>query len=229
MSVPVAGLRWAFVLGLGLSLSACWRPGSVRSVEAWLTAYQNGDAAEVEAHTAEGDRALLRQGLAQGEFSSSSTVALALPPRPIDFEILELEKIDNSGPVARHIVATRLRVKNPLPFSSEKIGQQLENFPRTRPRRRRFLVLEESPGQWRVKLDLQRVLARSRHALAFQDALFRGDYQKAQTLIDAVPGPPDDGNALSKQDRLRESMEADLLKKQKADKKGDTQPIDRGK
>ena len=129
--------------------------------------------------------------------SATSSLALALPPRPIGHELLEIE----SKSAGRHVVLTRISMKNPLPFMSEKVGQRLP-IPKTRTRRRRFLSVRQANGEWGVQLDLEQVMKRTDFVRRFQRAVGRGDFTHAEALLEQVPSPPDEANAQSKKDRL---------------------------
>ena len=150
-------------------------------------------------NTVVADRALVREAMAAP--SSTSSLALALPPRPLSHELLEIE----SKAPGRHVVLTRIEMKNPLPFMSERVGQRLE-IPKTRNRRRRFLSVRSTEGRWGVQLDLAQVVKRTEFVRRFQAMVASGDLTAAEAMLEAVPAPPDEANALSKKDRLADTL-----------------------
>ncbi len=192
-----------------VGLIACQPPPSVQAVDRWLTAYADGDVDAMVANTAPADRALVRQAMASP--STTSSLALALPPRPLSHELIEIE----SKAPGRHVVLTRVEMKNPLPFMSERVGQRLE-IPKTRNRRRRFLSVQASDGPWGVQLDLAQVIKRTAFVRRFQAAVASGDLKGAEAMLDNVPAPPDEANALSKKDRLADTLRQSLKEAAKA-------------
>lgn len=192
-------------VGLGLTAtlicSGCM-PEPVRTVDVWLEAYAADDRARLLEHTVEADRSLLERGLVALETASTSTFALAVPPRPLEHEILDV--VDKSD--GREVIEVMLTLPNPLASTAERVGQNLP-LPETRPLRRRFLSVLES-GQWRVKLDLSAVLQRTELASNALDAIANGDWPRASELLDPadLPPPPDDGNGLADEDRLLEDL-----------------------
>ena len=205
-SIYITGrtLVWLSLVGAG----ACSPPPSVRAVDEWLSAYAEGDIDRMVENTTPADRARVRSAMAALERSATSSLALTLPPRPLSHELVEIEKKSDNG--RRHVVLCRVTYKNPLPYMSEKVGQDLP-IPKTRTRRRRFLSVRQD-GRWGVKLDLDRVVRRADFVERFQTALRRRDYSAAEAMLQAVPAPPDEANAQRTKDRLattlREQFEA---------------------
>lgn len=188
---------------------ACSPPPSVRAVDQWLSAYAAGDVETMIANTTPADRALVREAMAAAARSKTSSLALALPPQPIRHELLEIEKKSADG--RRQVVLCRVTTKNPLPYMSERVGQPLD-IPKTRTRRRRFLSIRGDDGQWGLKLDLERVIARTAFVERFRATLARRDYVAAERLLDEIPAPPDEANAQRRADRLRASLREALAK-----------------
>lgn len=180
---------------------ACSPPPSVQTVDTWLTAYAQGDVETMVAQTWSGDRDLVRTAMAELELSSTTTLAMALPPRPTKHELVELE---HKAP-GRHTVLTVITMKNPLAFVAKKVGQDLPGVPETRPERRRFLAVQEGET-WGVKLDLSAALARVQFVRDFERALKAQDLPTAQVMLQEVPAPPDEANALTKRDRLKDTL-----------------------
>ena len=184
--------------------AACQPPSSVQAVDRWLTAYAAADVETMVAHTAADDREYVRRAMTTD--SKTSSLALALPPPPLSHEILEIERKD--GPT-RHVVLCRVKMKNPLPYMSEKVGQDLK-IPKTRTRRRRFLSVRGPDGRWGVKLDLRQVLARTRFVRDFREALRQRNFVHAEAMLTSVPASPDEANVQSSKDRLAATLAADL-------------------
>ena len=201
---PRTGRRAAVVTAVVMGGAVgCQPPPSVQAVDSWLTAYAAGDVDGMVEHTVSKDRALVRQAMA--ETSITSSLALVLPPRPMSHELMEIE----SKAPDRHVVLTKVTTKNPLPFMSERVGQDL-NIPKTRTRFRRFLSVRGSQGPWQVQLDLPQVLERTRFVRRFQNAVARGAFEEAKKMLEAIPRPPDEANAQSKKDRLEQTLTAAL-------------------
>ena len=181
-------------LALVLGVVGCEPPPSVRAVDQWLTAYAQGDVETMVAHTSPADRDWVRTAM---RAIDTASVAHILPPRPLSHELLEIEK---KAP-GRHTVLCRVKTKNPLPYMSERVGQALA-IPKVRNRRRRFLSVQGADGQWGVKLDLDRVVARAAFVERFDRRLALRDFSQAEAMLDRVPAPPDEANAQSGRDRL---------------------------
>lgn len=192
--------RWTLPL---LLLGAACMPPPVETVDAWLDAYAAGDDARVLALTVEADRPLLERALAALETAPTSTLALSLPPRPVEHEIVEIAKKADG----RQVIATRLDVKNPLPSASRRIGQELPGVPETRTLRRGFLAVGAG-DRWRVKLDLERVVTRAELAAEVLGLIATGRLDAAEARLGgAFPPPPDDGDHQSSADRLVAELE----------------------
>lgn len=198
-----ADLAFALVLGVGLSLSAC-RPASVEAVHGWLTAYGAEDVDAMVAHTWSGDRDLVRDAMAA---TRTSTLGMALPPRPLAFELIEIE---DKAP-GRHTVLARVEMKNPLAYVAEKVGQDLPDVPKRRPEQRRFLSVQEGET-WGVKLDLAAAVRRVEFAAEVQRLIDRRRFDEAEARLKDVPPPPDEANALKRSDRLSETLQARLAR-----------------
>ena len=191
---------------MGMVATGCMPP-SVEAVDGWLSGYAAGDAERVARHTHPSDRALVREALAQLERSPTGTLALALPARPLGHEIVEIEAKDEAA--GRHVVLALVTTKNPLPFASERVGQILEDFPKTRTHRRRFLAVRDG-ASWGVKLDLARVAARAERAAAVQEALGRGAREAGARRREVVPAPPAHPHAPRGEDRLAKTLREEL-------------------
>ena len=179
-------------------------PPPVRSLDDWLKAYAQGDRASMVLLTHHRDQELVAQAL---EASPTSTLALALPPRPVSHEIDEIVERSEH----RYVVSVQLTVKNPLPFASKRIGQALSGIPKTRRLRRRFLVTQVD-GNWGVKLDLENVLIRARFASHLLELLAAGRLEEAEAQLAAgVPPPPDDGGRRA-EDRLISEIRSRIAK-----------------
>lgn len=182
-------------------------PPPVRALDTWLSAYALGDREKLVERTSTSDQALLAKGLAEAAKDPTGTLALALPPRPLDHSILEVVK-KGAG---RQVISARLVLPNPLPSASERVGQPLPGVPETRPLRRRFLVIEEAEA-WVVKLDLERVVERSRIATEVLGLIAEGRLAEAdRRLLEGVPAPPDDGESGPAQDRLLDELRRRIL------------------
>jgi len=198
-----------------VALTACEPPGSVQSVQGWLDAYIVSDVEGMVSHTWFADQSLLRDALS----TKTSSLALFLPPQPLSYELLEIEKKSADG--NRHVVLCRVTMKNPLAFMSEKVGQKLD-IPKTRTRRRRFLSVRGPDGHWGVKLDLPRVLARTRFIHRFERALRARRFDTAERLLENVPPPPDEANAQQSKDRLRKKLQTQLAAARHVQNKAET-------
>lgn len=208
-------------LAFGLVLGGC-RPPSVEAVHQWLDAYAVDDHPRMLAHTWSGDRALLEQALVDLGTNPTSTLAMALPSRPVEFELVEIE---HKAP-GRHTVLTRIEMKNPLAYTAKKVGQDLPGVPKTRPERRRFLSVQEGEG-WGVKLDLAAAVARVDFVAKFERAARARDLSAAEAMLAEVPTPPDEANALRTRDRMKEALAARLeeVKAKRAKKAADAAPF----
>ena len=188
-----------------LMLAAGCKPPSVAAVDQWLDAYAQDDAERMVAHTWSRDRALVGDALVALRTAPTSTLALALPPRPVSYELLEIEDKEPG----RHVVLTNIVMKNPLAYASERVGHVLPDVPKTRPEQRRFLAVEEGE-RWGVKLDLAAAVARVDFVAAFERRLAARDLAGAAAMLEAVPTPPDEANALRSHDRLAEALQERL-------------------
>ncbi len=198
-------MRWA--AASLLACVACSPPDSVKVVDGWLTGYRDLDVEAVVANTWAGDKALVRKSVEAVKNEPRSGPALALPPLPLSFEIIEIEKKPAPD---RHIILTKVKMKNPLPYEAEKVGQDLGDFPRTRSQRRRFLSVRDG-DDWGVKLDLAAVMKRSAFVDAFTAHLESRRFEDAERMLSAVPPLPDEANVHPK-DRLIPTLEAELKK-----------------
>lgn len=186
-------------------------PDSVQAVDAWLKGMETEDPEAVVRWSHPADQPLVKRGLAdRAGDDPTSLAALALPPKPLEHFFVKIERKSRDG--TRHVVLTELTLKNPLPYASKRVGQELEGIPKTRKLTTRFLSVRVPELGWRVKLDLPAVLARARFAEAFQAALDEKRWDAAAALLEAVPAPPDDPNAQSQADRLAEALAAELEK-----------------
>lgn len=193
--------------GMLASVTGCMPP-SVKVVDTWLTAYASENADQMVSATHPEDRALLQRALSAQQDDPTSMLAMLLPTKPLSHEMLEIE----SKEPGRHVVLTKIDMKNPLAFSAKRVGHDMPDIPKQRSERRRFLSIETKEA-WGVKLDLQKALRRMEFAAEFQEALRRRDYKTAQSMLTAVPPPPDEANALRKTDRLKENLEQTLKEK----------------
>lgn len=177
-------------------------PPPVRTLDDWLEAYAELDVDAMAALTFPADRELLRAGVAGLDEVPRPAPSDALPDRPLDHEILDIE---DKAPT-RWVIGTKLQVSNPLPFTSEKVGQRLPGVPESRPLRRRFLVVETG-GSWGVKLDLSRVVARAALGAELLALIAGGELRAAENRLAAgVPPVPDDGNGQPEGDRLVQEL-----------------------
>jgi hypothetical protein len=206
MKHAMIGSAWVAV-----ALCAC-QPAPVGALDRWLTAYTKDDVDAVLANTYSGDRTLLKDALLELRHVPTGTLATALPPRPLEHKIVDVESKEDDG--RRWIVLVKTKLKNPLPFMSKKVGHLLEDMPKTRDQRRRFLVVDED-GHWGVKLDLERVVARDAFAARFLGLLDQKKIDEAGALLVHVPPPPDEANALKKSDRLVDALKNELEKAKK--------------
>lgn len=194
-------MKRRFLFASILALAGCM-PAPVKAVDRWLDAYAVMDRATLLTITAPADRALLEQGLDALGQTPVPAIGHALPERPVDHAIVE---VADKAP-GRWIVATKLTVPNPLPFTSKKVGQELPGVPETRPLKRRFLAVEVDGG-WVVKLDLARVVARAELSDALLGMIGEGRLDEAERRLEAgPPPPPDDGNGKPGEDRLVEEL-----------------------
>ncbi len=183
-------------------------PGSVKAVDTWLDAYTRGQDQAVVAATTLADQSFVKKALEEQKSDPSGAFALLLPPKPISYEIIEIDREESD---VRHVVLTRLRSKNPLPFSSKRVGQVLDKIPKTRSRYRKFLAVKKK-GRWGVQLDLASVQARARFARRFGALLEQRKFAQAEAMLSEVPKPPDEPNAVTKTDHLLETLRKDLEK-----------------
>lgn len=186
---------WAF----GALLVGCMPP-SVRVVDEFLVGYSEQDSARMLASVVSEDQPWLQKALTA---STTSALTLSLPPRPLSYELVEIESKDET--LGRHVILTHLVLKNPLAFTSKQVGQNLGAFPETREKRHRFLSVRQG-DQWRVKLDLEVVIKRAQFVETFEAYLARGQLVQAEAMLKDVPPPPDDPNAQKSADRLLEAL-----------------------
>jgi hypothetical protein len=198
-----------------MMLAAACKPAPVETLDAWLSAYTRDDIDAVVDKTFTADQKLVRSALEELRAVPTGTLATALPPRPMRHEIVEIESKEDGG--ARWIVVVKTTLKNPLPFMSKRVGHLLEDMPKTRDQRRRYLIVEEG-DRWGVKLDLERVVARDVFAARFMKAIERKKPDEAEAMLEHLPPPPDEANALKKSDRLKEALLAELAKAKRAPK-----------
>jgi hypothetical protein len=194
------------VLGL-LSTTAACMPPPVKAVDSWLTAYEKGDVEAMLANTVAADRALVKKALEAGTSSKASDLELAMPTKPKEHEIKEIDSKDPDG--QWQVVIAKVTMTNPLPAVSKKIGQNLEGIPEQRSQWRKFKAVKEG-DTWGVRLDLAAVIARTEFVTKFQKLLERGKVDEAEKLLESVPPPPDDPNAQKTADRLKDALAADL-------------------
>jgi hypothetical protein len=203
-------------LVLGLAVWPACKPAPVETVDSWLTAYAADDIEGVVRATYSTDRDRVRAALEELRTTPTGTMAMSLPPRPLRHQIVEVESKDREDPAReRWIVLAKTTLKNPLPFMSKRVGHLLEEMPKTREQRRRFLVVSEE-GRWGVKLDLDRVIVRDEFAARFLKLVDRGKLGDAEAMLEHIPPPPDEANALKKSDRLHDSLTAELEKARRA-------------
>lgn len=194
-----------------VALAACTPPPSVQAVDRFLTAYGDNDVDAMAAAAWPGDRALVRDCMAALQTAPTSTLALALPPRPVSHEILEVE---DKPAEDRQIVLVMVTMKNPLAYEAKRVGQDLGDFPKTRKQRRRFLAVREGDA-WGVKLDLAAVLRRAEFVERFTRLVSAKDYDGAEALLAEAPPPPDEAEARMRKDRLVPDLEAELAEAMK--------------
>lgn len=210
-------------------------PPSVKAVDEFLQGYAAGDVDRVVANTWSGDRALVEAALREQTDNPNGPLAILLPPKPIEHEILEIADKESD---TRQVILAMVRMKNPLPYASKRVGQPLPDIPKTRSAHRRFLSIREGE-RWGVKLDLAAVEARARFAERMLDLTSTWKLDEAEALLSKAPPPPDDPNALSNEDRLVEDLRAEIETKRKRRAKTSTtteaqpeitgQPKDRAK
>ncbi len=188
-----------FSLALLLTMAACTPtpPPSVQAVDKWLTAYADHDVETMLRYTWSGDKKALRAAMQELALTTTGTLAMTLPSKPLTHELVEIERKEPG----RHTVLTVIEMKNPLAYTSKKIGHPLPNVPMTRPERRRFLSVQEGQN-WGVKLDLEAALARVYFVAKFERKMAVWDYTGAEALLNTVPKPPDEANVLRTKDRL---------------------------
>lgn len=189
----------------GLLLAACSPPPPVKAADDWLTAYTAGDIPAVLRNTAPADRPLVEAALKAQAEDPRAALALLLPPKPLKHEYLEKSE---QGP-GRQVILMKLSLKNPLPYAGDKVGQPLPGVPRERGQWRRFLV-EKEGKTWGVRLDLERVRARTVFVERFLDALERRDFDRAQAMLAQVPPLPDVPESKVDTDRLPVVLTAEL-------------------
>lgn len=195
-----------------LAISTACKPPAVEAVDAWYTAFEQGDVERTAALTYSADRALVREALAELGRVATGTLASALPAKPISHKLIEVETKSDDG--TRWVVLVETKLKNPLPFASERVGHVLKDMPKTREQKRRVLVVREGET-WGVKLDLQRTVDRAIFVAQFQRALDAKNFAHAEELLTKTPAPPDEGNAQKKSDRLVDTLKAELEKAKK--------------
>jgi hypothetical protein len=205
-------MRRGIVIGVWAVWAAACMPPPVKAVDRWLTAYEQGDLPTMLANTAAADRPWVEKAMATQTSSPTSELSLALPAKPIEHEVLEIESKAEDG--AWQIVLVKVTMKNPLPSSSKKVGQNLEGIPETRSQWRKFKAVKEGES-YGVKLDLAQVVARSEFAAKFMQLLIEGGLNEAERMLASVPPPPDDPNAQKGADRMQDGLRADLEKRKK--------------
>lgn len=193
------------------ALTGC-APPSVKVVEAWLAAYGADDTAALKNATLPADRELLETCLAATSTSPMSRQALALPPKPLRHEFLEIEKKEGTD---RQVLLVKMELKNPLHYEAKRVGQSLPNIPKTRWKRRRFLSVKEGEN-WYVKLDLATVLERAHYAERFLGLITARRLKEAEAMLESIPERPDDGDARrTKKDNLEDALKLALEKAKK--------------
>jgi hypothetical protein len=195
-----------------LTLAAC-KPEPVIAVDEWLDGYAAGDIERVVAHTCLEDRDLARAALAEQKTVATGTLATALPPRPLTHEIIEIESKDKER--GRYVILAKTTLRNPLPYMSKRVANELQDMPMTRDQRRRFLVVREG-DKWGVKLDLKRVLERDDFVVKFEKLMSAKKLDEAEAMLTHIPPPPDEANALHKSDRLLDMLKGEIKKARKA-------------
>ncbi len=193
------------------ALTGC-APASVKTVETWLAAYAADDTAKLKDATLPADRELLASCLAITSTAPMSRQALALPPKPLRHEFIDIEKKEGAD---RQVILVKMELKNPLHYEAKRVGQALPNIPKTRWKRRRFLSVEEG-DRWYVKLDLATVLARAHYAERFLGLLTARRLKEAEAMLESIPERPDDGDARrTKKDNLEAALKLALEKAKK--------------
>lgn len=206
-------MRTPLFLTAFAALGVACMPPPVKAVDDWLTAYEQGDLPKMLANTAEADRSLVEQAITTQTSSPTAELALALPTKPIEHEILEIASKADDGE-SWQVVLVKVTMKNPLPAVSKKVGQKLDGIPETRGQWRKFKAVREGE-RYGVKLDLAAVVKRSEFAAKFMQLLAEGGLNEAERMLANVPAPPDDPNAQKGADRMQDSLRADLEKRKK--------------
>ena len=181
-------------------------PPSVKAVDELLFAFETDDTERAVAAAWSKDRELLRKAMEERKKDPNGKLALLLPPKPVEHEILEIAKKEEG----RQVIIAMVRMKNPLPFASERVGQKLPYVPKTRSEHRRFLAIKEGE-RWGAKLDLEAIKKRTEFAEQILDLIAKKDLDEAEALLKSAPPPPDEPNA-QKKDRLVEQLQADIAK-----------------
>jgi hypothetical protein len=203
--------KWLWIAACAAGATAC-KPPAVEALDQWLIAYEQDDVERVVDRTWSGDRELMRAAMIELRTAATGTLAIALPPRPQSHELIEVDSKSDDG--ERWVVLVKTTLKNPLPFASERVGHVLENMPKTREQRRKYLMIREGE-RWGVKLDLAPTIERAKFVTKFQRALSRRDFSGAEEMLANIPPPPDEANAQKTKDRLAESLKAELEKAKK--------------
>lgn len=179
-------------------------PPSVKVVDELLTGLETEDVERAVNAVHPDDRALLRKGMSAS--SRTELEALAIPPRPLEHEMVEIA----DKQADHHVVVADLKLKNPLPFASERMGQEMPDMPKTRPLTLRFRAEKLPNGDWAVRLDLPATLARSQFVQRFQTALDEGRLDDAEAMLSQIPPSPVTPQAQIDADRLAESLLEEL-------------------
>ncbi|MGF1509052.1 MAG: hypothetical protein ACFB9M_06070 [Myxococcota bacterium] len=190
---------------VALVLAGCMPP-SVQAVDQLMRGLQSSDVEKAAAAVHPTDRALLRTCMEARERDPRSLEALALPPDPLKHHIVEIEQKTDEG----HIVLVEMTLKNPLPYASKKIGQELTGFPETRVVRRRFLSEPLGDEIWGVRLDLEATLERARFVQHIQSSLENRDFEEVERALQKVPPPPRTPDAQAGSDRLVDTLRTRL-------------------
>jgi hypothetical protein len=198
-------MRAAWNLLLAVSVSACMPP-SVKVVDELLVGLREDDVERAAAAVHPDDREALRTCMEVRRSNPSSIESLALPAQPLSHHVVEIEKKTDDA----HIVLVETTLKNPLPFAGERVGQRLDGIPTTRVMRQRYRSEKVGPESWAVRLDLPATLERARYVQHFQTSLKKGDLEEAARTLDRVPPPPNNPQSVAGQDRLRETLQAQL-------------------
>jgi hypothetical protein len=209
-----------FAAAMTLAALASCMPPSVKAVDDFLAGYEAGDDARVLEVAWPNDRPILRSALEEARTDPNGPRAMLLPPRPIGHDILDILRKESD---ARHVVLTRITMKNPLPFAGERIGQNLE-IPKTRPLERRFLSVREGE-RWYVKLDLAAVEARASFAEETLRMIGARRLDEAEAKLASVPAPPDDPNAQHGADRLVSDLRKEIADRRKRVKTSSTSTV----